>query len=43
MVSEGLVKLDALVSHTYPLAETAQAIRKLRDRVDEPLKVQIKI
>lgn len=43
MVAEGLVKLDSLVSHTYPLAETAEAIRKLRDRVDEPLKVQIKI
>jgi L-iditol 2-dehydrogenase len=43
MVAEGLVKLGSLVSHTYPLAETEQAIRKLRDRVDEPLKVQIKL
>jgi L-iditol 2-dehydrogenase len=41
MVSEGLVKLDSLVSHRYPLAETEKAIRKLRDRIDEPLKVQI--
>ncbi len=43
MIAEGLVKLDSLVSHTYPLAETETAIRKLRARENEPLKVQIKV
>ncbi len=41
MISEGLLDLEPLVSHTRPLSEAAQAIIDLRDRKNDPIKVQI--
>jgi L-iditol 2-dehydrogenase len=43
LVQEGLVELDSLVTHTRPLEETGQAIQDLRNRVDEPMKVEIEM
>jgi L-iditol 2-dehydrogenase len=43
MIQEGLVELDSLVSHTYPLEETGKALENLRNRVDNPMKVEIEI
>ncbi|MGM0367503.1 MAG: zinc-dependent alcohol dehydrogenase [Actinomycetota bacterium] len=40
-VKEGLVDVEALVSHTFPLKETEKAIINLKKRVDNPMKVQI--
>ncbi len=41
MIAEGLLNLEPLVSQTRPLSEAAQAIIDLRNRVDNPIKVQI--
>jgi len=43
MIQEGLVDVKSLLSHTFPLEETGEAIKKLSNRVDEPMKVQIKV
>jgi len=40
-IQEGIVQPEPLVSHTFPLEETEKAIRNVRDRVDDPMKVQI--
>jgi len=40
---EGLVNVEALVSHTYSLEETEKAITNLQNRVGQPMKVQIKV
>jgi L-iditol 2-dehydrogenase len=40
-IAEGLVNVEAMVTHTYPLEETEKAIVNLRNRVDNPMKVQI--
>jgi len=42
-IKEGLVNVDALVSHTYPLEDTEKAIINLKNRVDNPMKVQIEV
>ncbi|MGM0365369.1 MAG: zinc-dependent alcohol dehydrogenase [Actinomycetota bacterium] len=42
-IKEGLVDVEALVSHTYPLEETEKAIINLKNRVDNPMKVQIEV
>ena len=41
MISEGLLNLEPLVSQSRPLSEAAQAIVDLKNRVDNPIKVQI--
>lgn len=41
MIAEGLLNLEPLVSHTRPLSEAAQAIVDLKNRKDNPIKVQI--
>ncbi|MGC8880320.1 MAG: zinc-dependent alcohol dehydrogenase [Anaerolineae bacterium] len=41
MISEGLVNLEGLVSSTVPLADTGKAIRMLRERANDPVKVQV--
>jgi threonine dehydrogenase-like Zn-dependent dehydrogenase len=41
IISEGLVDFEGLVTSTVPLEETEKAIRDLKDRVDEPMKVQV--
>jgi len=41
MISEGLVNLESLVSSTVPLADAGKAIRMLRERVNDPIKVQV--
>lgn len=41
MIAEGLLNLEPLVSQTRPLSEAAQAIVDLKNRVDNPIKVQI--
>ncbi len=43
VLKEGLVNVDALVSHTYPLEETEKAIHNLNNRVGDPMKVQIEV
>lgn len=43
MIRENLIELDSLVSHTYPLEETGTAIVNLRNRVDNPMKVEIEM
>jgi threonine dehydrogenase-like Zn-dependent dehydrogenase len=40
-IAEGLVEVEAMVTHTYPLEETEKAIVNLRNRTDDPMKVQI--
>jgi threonine dehydrogenase-like Zn-dependent dehydrogenase len=40
-ISEGLVNVESLITDTVPLAEAEEAIRNLKDRVDDPIKVQI--
>lgn len=42
-IAEGLVNVEDLVSHTYPLEETEKAIINLKNRVNNPMKVQIVI
>ncbi len=41
VIQEGLVKVDKLITHYYPLEETEKAIIDLKNRVDNPMKVQI--
>ena len=43
MVKEGLVDVSSLVTHTVSLEETGTAIESLRDKKNNPLKVQVKI
>jgi threonine dehydrogenase-like Zn-dependent dehydrogenase len=40
-IAEGLVKVDALVTSTVPLAKTGEAIRALKERQNNPVKVQV--
>ncbi len=40
-ISEGLVDVEKLVTSTVPLEDTESAIRALRERIDDPIKVQI--
>ena len=40
-ISEGLVDVEGLVSHTVSLEETEQALRNLRERVDTPMKILV--
>ncbi len=42
-IKEGLVNVNALISHTFPLEDTEKAIINLKNRVDNPMKVQIKV
>jgi threonine dehydrogenase-like Zn-dependent dehydrogenase len=41
IISEGLIDVESLVTGSFPLEQTEQAIRGLRDRVGDPIKVQI--
>jgi L-iditol 2-dehydrogenase len=41
VIKEGLVDVESMVTHTYPLEETEKAIVDLKNRVDDPMKVQI--
>jgi L-iditol 2-dehydrogenase len=43
MIQEGLVELESLVTHVRPLEETGAAIQDLRNRVDDPMKVEIEM
>jgi len=40
-IRDGLVNVESLITHTYPLEETGQAIVNLKKRVGNPMKVQI--
>jgi threonine dehydrogenase-like Zn-dependent dehydrogenase len=40
-ISEGLVNVDSLVSQAVPLAQAEVAIRALKERVNDPVKVQV--
>jgi len=40
-ISEGLVDVESLVTSTVPLEATGSAIRALRNRIGDPMKVQI--
>jgi threonine dehydrogenase-like Zn-dependent dehydrogenase len=40
-IATGIVKVKDLVSHTYELEDTEKAIRNLKERVGNPMKVQI--
>ena len=40
-IAEGLVDFESLVTSTVPLEQTEEAIRSLKDRVGDPIKVQI--
>jgi threonine dehydrogenase-like Zn-dependent dehydrogenase len=40
-IGEGLVNVESLVSSTVPLEETGDAIRGLRERIADPMKVQV--
>jgi L-iditol 2-dehydrogenase len=40
-ISEGLVKLDSFVTKTYPLAKAGTALRDLKAREGDPVKVQV--
>jgi threonine dehydrogenase-like Zn-dependent dehydrogenase len=41
-MQEGLVEVKSLITHSFPLADTEKAIRDLKERKDEPMKVLIK-
>jgi threonine dehydrogenase-like Zn-dependent dehydrogenase len=41
IISEGLVDLESLVSNAVPLEETGPALRDLRSRIGDPMKVQV--
>lgn len=43
VIQEGLVDVEKLITHTYPLEETEKAIIDLKNRVGDPMKVQIEI
>jgi threonine dehydrogenase-like Zn-dependent dehydrogenase len=40
-IAEGLVKVESLVTSTIPLAKVGSAIRDLKDRTGDPMKVQV--
>lgn len=40
-ISEGLLDVESLVTDAVPLEKTEEAIRNLKDRVGDPIKVQI--
>jgi threonine dehydrogenase-like Zn-dependent dehydrogenase len=40
-IAEGLVKTESLITGSVPLAKTGEAIRALKDREGDPLKVQV--
>ena len=40
-IAEGLVKVDPLVTSTVPLAKAGAAIRALKERQNNPVKVQV--
>jgi L-iditol 2-dehydrogenase len=40
-ISEGLLDVESLVTDTVPLEKTEDAIRHLKERVDDPVKVQV--
>jgi threonine dehydrogenase-like Zn-dependent dehydrogenase len=40
-IAEGLVKVESLVTSTVPLAKTGAAIKALKAREDNPVKVQV--
>jgi threonine dehydrogenase-like Zn-dependent dehydrogenase len=40
-IAEGLVKTESLITSSVPLAKTGEAIRALKEREDDPLKVQV--
>jgi threonine dehydrogenase-like Zn-dependent dehydrogenase len=40
-IAEGLVKVESLVTSTVPLPKTGAAIRALKDRQNDPVKVQV--
>jgi len=40
-ISEGLLDVESLITHSVPLEKTEEAIRNLKERVDDPIKVQI--
>jgi threonine dehydrogenase-like Zn-dependent dehydrogenase len=40
-IAEGLVNMEPLISASVPLSEAAQAIRNLKEREGDPMKVQI--
>jgi L-iditol 2-dehydrogenase len=41
VIKEGLVDVESMITHTYPLEDTEKAIIDLKNRVDDPMKVQI--
>lgn len=43
MVNEGLVDVSSLVTHTVSLNETGNAINSLRNKINDPLKIQVKV
>ncbi len=42
-IASGKVRLETIQSHRFPLEETAEAIRKLRDRDDNAIKTLIQV
>jgi L-iditol 2-dehydrogenase len=40
-IAEGLVDVESLTSDTVPLAQTSEAIRNLKERIGDPVKVQV--
>jgi threonine dehydrogenase-like Zn-dependent dehydrogenase len=40
-ISEGLVNVDALLSDCVPLVQAGEAIRSLKERAGDPLKMQV--
>ncbi len=42
-IGSGAVKLKPLQTHDFDLDDTAEAIRKLRDREDNPIKTLIQV
>ena len=40
-IAEGLVKVESLVTSTVPLPKAGTAIRALKAREDNPVKVQV--
>lgn len=41
-IAEGLVKTESLITRTVPLTKTGEAIRGLKEREGDPVKVQVK-
>ena len=40
-IAEGLVKVDSFISSTVPLPKAGAAIRALKEREHDPVKVQV--